>query len=220
MSEDVAKFINDQQLAPASCLGHSMGAFNFLLLHIPSLTLLQSSGGRAMMYFALKYPHLVERLIVVDISPVSPIGTNRTDIPLFLKAMQSIEIPNEFTIHQGRQVANERLTEIISEQSLRDFLITNLVKTESGFRWRVNLETLQRDFQAGVSHFPDCTGLVFEGPTLFIGGSKSDYLLPSDKPKIDQLFPNSELVYLDAGHWVHAEKPEEFLNLVLNFLNH
>lgn len=129
------------------------------------------------MYFALKYPKFVERLIVVDISPVSPIGTNRTDIPLFLKAMRSIEIPNKHTIHQGRKVADERLSEIISEKSLRDFLVTNLAKSENGdFRWRINLETLERCFEAGVANFPDPTGLQFDCPTLFIGGSKSDYL--------------------------------------------
>jgi abhydrolase domain-containing protein 11 len=136
-----------------------------------------SMGGRAMMYFALKFPELVERLIVVDISPVSPIGTSRTDIPLFLKAMRSIMIPSEYTIHQGRKVADERLSEIISEKSLRDFLITNLAKSENGdFRWRINLETLERCFDEGVANFPDTTGLRFDGPTLFIGGSKSDYL--------------------------------------------
>lgn len=130
-----------------------------------------------MLYFALKNPHLVERLVVVDISPVSPIGTSRTDIPLFLKAMRSIEIPKTLTIHQGRKVANERLAEIINEKSLRDFLITNLAKTESGdFRWRINLETLERCFDDGVANFPDTSGLTFDGPTLFIGGSKSDYL--------------------------------------------
>lgn len=129
------------------------------------------------MFFALKYPQLVESLIVVDISPVSPIGTSRTDIPLFLKAMRSIEIPNKYTIHQGRKVADERLSEIISDKSLRDFLITNLAKTESGdFRWRINLETLERCFDEGVANFPDITGMKFDGPTLFIGGSKSDYL--------------------------------------------
>lgn len=148
-----------------------------------------------MMYFALKYPKLVDRLVVVDISPVSPIGTNRTDIPLFIKAMREIEIPNKYTIHQGkiiiesyfkihllicmflgRKVCDERLSEIISEQSLRDFLITNLAKTENGFRWRINLETLEKRFEEGVANFPDTTGLRFDGPTLFIGGSKSDYL--------------------------------------------
>lgn len=130
-----------------------------------------------MMYFALKFPELVERLVVVDISPVSPIGTSRTDIPLFLKAMRSIAIPSDHTIHQGRKIADERLSEIISEKSLRDFLITNLAKSESGdFRWRINLETLERCFDEGVANFPDTTGLKFDGPTLFIGGSKSDYL--------------------------------------------
>lgn len=158
MSEDIAKFLNDRKIEKASVLGHSM-------------------GGRAMMYFTLNYPHLVERLIVVDISPVSPIGTSRTDIPLFLNAMRSIEIPNKLTIHQGRKVADERLSEIISEKSLRDFLITNLAKSNSGdFRWRINLETLERCFDEGVANFPDVSGKTFDGPTLFIGGSKSDYL--------------------------------------------
>lgn len=158
MSEDIAKFLNDRNIDRATVLGHSM-------------------GGRAMMYFALNYPHLVEKLIVVDISPVSPIGTSRTDIPLFLKAMRSIEIPNTATIHQGRKIADENLSEIISEKSLRDFLITNLAKSNNGdFRWRINLETLERCFDEGVANFPDVAGKTFDGPTLFIGGSKSDYL--------------------------------------------
>lgn len=158
MSEDIAKFLKDRNIEKASVLGHSM-------------------GGRAMMYFALNYPQLVERLIVVDISPVSPIGTSRTDIPLFLKAMRSIELPNNLTIHQARKVADEDLSRIISEKSLRDFLITNLAKSENGdFRWRINLETLERCFEEGVANFPDTSGLKYEGPTLFIGGSKSDYL--------------------------------------------
>lgn len=134
-------------------------------------------GGRAMMYFALQYPHLVERLIVVDISPISPIGTSRTDIPLFLKAMKSIEVPNKFTIHQGRKVADERLSQIIDDLSLRNFLITNLAKNENGdFVWRINLETLEKCFDEGVAKFPIPKEAKFDGPTLFIGGSKSDYL--------------------------------------------
>lgn len=129
------------------------------------------------MHFALRHPELVERLIVVDISPVSPMGTNRTDIPLFLKAMRSIKLPNNLTIHQARKVADDDLSRIIDEKSLRDFLITNLSKSDNGdFRWRLNLETLERCFQEGIANFPDATGLQYEGPTLFIGGSKSDFL--------------------------------------------
>lgn len=160
MAEDIKKFMNDQNISKSIVLGHSM-------------------GGRAMIYFALKYPELVEKLIVVDISPVGRIGTTQSPIPLFIQAMQATQIPNNFTIHQGRNVADEKLKEIISEKSLRDFLITNLVKAESGeFKWRINLNTLDRCFQKGVAEFPDVLkmGLKFEGHTLFIGGSKSDYL--------------------------------------------
>ena len=159
MSDDIAKFLKDREIEKAAVLGHSM-------------------GGRAMMHFALRHPQLVEKMIVVDISPVSPIGSNRTDIPLFLKAMRSIKLPNTLTIHQARKVADDHLSEIIEEKSLRDFLITNLAKSESGdFRWRINLETLERCFEEGVANFPDSAGMRYEGPTLFIGGSKSDFLV-------------------------------------------
>lgn len=184
MAEDVAKFLTDRSIEKASILGVS---FEFPVVWIDiiaqSFSYTQfaspqhSMGGRAMMYFALKYPHLVERLIVVDISPISPIGTSRTDIPLFISAMKAIHVPNNYTIHQGRKVADERLSEIIDDLSLRNFLITNLAKTKSGeFVWRINLETLEKDFEAEVANFPVEDGMRYDGPTLFIGGSKSDYL--------------------------------------------
>ena len=129
-----------------------------------------------MMLFALKNPELVEKLIVVDISPIGKIGTSQSDIPLFIRAMRTTNIPNNFTIHEGRKVADEKLSEIISEKSLRDFLITNLAKAEDGsFRWRINLETLDKCF-GEISNFPDVGNLSFVGETLFIGGTKSDYL--------------------------------------------
>lgn len=114
---------------------------------------------------------------MVDISPVSPIGTTQTDIPLFLHAMKSIKIEKEFTIHQGRKVADEVLSKIINEQSLRNFLITNLVKGDNGeFSWRINLDTLEKEFDKNISHFHDCSEMSFDGPTLFIGGERSDYI--------------------------------------------
>lgn len=180
MAQDVAQLYQDFGIEKANVLGHSM-------------------GGRCMMLFALKFvskifdilpvtlfnfvfvfnfkPHLVEKLIVVDISPVSPIGTTQTDIPLFLHAMKSIKIEKEFTIHQGRKVADEVLSKIINEQSLRNFLITNLVKGDNGeFSWRINLDTLEKEFDKNISHFHDCSEMSFDGPTLFIGGERSDYI--------------------------------------------
>lgn len=108
---------------------------------------------------------------------VGRIGTTQSNIPLFIHAMQSLNIDSQNTIQQARVVADKKLSEIISEKSLRDFLITNLIRDEAGnFTWRINLETLDRCFHNGVANFPSTEGMHFDGPTLFIGGSKSDYL--------------------------------------------
>jgi hypothetical protein len=116
--------------------------------------------------------------------------------------MRTTQIPNEFTIHQGRKVADEKLKSLISEQSLRNFLITNLMKDKNGnFKWRINLDTLDKCFEKHIAEFPNVEGLKFDGEVLFIGGSRSDYLRIEDKPLIQKLFPNSNIVYLDAGHW-------------------
>uniref|UniRef100_A0A182SL23 sn-1-specific diacylglycerol lipase ABHD11 n=1 Tax=Anopheles maculatus TaxID=74869 RepID=A0A182SL23_9DIPT len=205
MVEDLVQLYRTLGLQQASIIGHSM-------------------GGRAMMLLALKYPELVEKAIIVDISPSTGLGTSNTNIPLFLQSMKMIQISPDATIHQARKIADEQLSRIVAEKPLRDFLITNLVKgdSESGgeFRWRINLQSLERNFNSGVAQFPKLTGVKFDGPTLFIAGGRSDYVKPADVPLIKQLFPHSEITYVkDAGHWVHSEKSTEFAKLVLNFLN-
>lgn len=159
MANDIKKFMEDMNMKKKSAiLGHSM-------------------GGRSMMLFALHFPHLVDKLIVVDISPLGKIGTTQSNIPLFIHAMRSTVIPDNYTIHEGRKVADDKLKEIISEKPLRDFLITNLAKTDDGsFKWRINLETLEKCFLEGIAKFPNVENMKFEGDTLFIAGTKSDYL--------------------------------------------
>ncbi|XP_052864332.1 protein ABHD11-like [Anopheles cruzii] len=202
MVEDLVALYKTLDIPRASIVGHSM-------------------GGRAMMLLALRYPELVEKAVIVDISPATGLGTSNTNIPLFLQSMKMIRITPESTIHQGRRIADEQLAKIIAEKPLRDFLITNLVKSDGGaFQWRINLESLERNFHSGVAQFPSLTGVRFEGPTLFIAGGRSDYVKAADVPLIKTLFPNSEVTYVkDAGHWVHSEKSTEFSKLVLDFLN-
>lgn len=90
-------------------------------------------------------------------------------------------------------------------------------KPEGGFAWRINLAVIDKNLEligGALLH----TG-VFEKPTLFIRGSKSDYIVDDDRPGIKKIFPNSTLVTMDTGHWVQAEKPAEFVDVVLNFLH-
>lgn len=203
MVADLVALYDKLNIEKASVIGHSM-------------------GGRAMMLLALQYPHLIDRAIIVDISPATGLGTSNTNIPLFLHSMKDIQIPPDQTIHQARKTADDQLAKIIAEKPLRDFLITNLVKSpeDGSFRWRINLDTLERNFDSGVAKFPNVDGMRFEGPTLFIAGARSDYIQKRDIPVIKQLFPNSEIKFVEgAGHWVHSEKSAEFAKLVLEFLN-
>ncbi|CAG8839750.1 33189_t:CDS:2, partial [Racocetra persica] len=54
--------------------------------------------------------------------------------------------------------------------------------------------------------------------TLFVAGTKSKYIPSKVHPTIKTLFPNSVIVELDTGHWVHSEKPLEFTTIVTDFL--
>ncbi|XP_061460870.1 protein ABHD11 isoform X4 [Rhineura floridana] len=105
------------------------------------------------------------------------------------------------------------------EPTIRQFLLTNLVYSEEQFVWRVNLEAVSRHLGELIG-FPDFQA-TYPGLALFLGGSKSGYISSDDYPEIERLFPEAEIQYVsDAGHWVHADQPQEFVAAVCNFLKH
>jgi pimeloyl-ACP methyl ester carboxylesterase len=60
----------------------------------------------------------------------------------------------------------------------------------------------------------------FAGPALFLRGDRSEYVLAADEPLIHALFPRAEIrTVAQAGHWLHADAPEEFVRLVREFLS-
>lgn len=95
------------------------------------------------------------------------------------------------------------------------------MESEPGkYKWRVNLPVLQDSFSTRIAVFPNEKNRVFNGPTLFIGGSESDYLKETDHPSIKKIFPSATFHYIaGAGHWLHADKPAEFLQVVTDFIN-
>ncbi|MCK6616856.1 MAG: alpha/beta fold hydrolase [Cyclobacteriaceae bacterium] len=191
LQEDIHFFIEQHSLSNPVLLGHSM-------------------GGKAAMNFALAYPDKLSKLIVVDIAPKA-YEVRHDYIVEGLKAVPIDAI-------QSRNEADEALSQHVSNPSVRQFLLKNLMrKPEGGFAWRINLAVIDKNLEligGALLH----TG-VFEKPTLFIRGSKSDYIVDDDRPGIKKIFPNSTLVTMDTGHWVQAEKPAEFVDVVLNFLH-
>lgn len=94
------------------------------------------------------------------------------------EAMQSIKIPNGVSMHDGRKAANYKLGATVDVPAVRDFLLTNLIRSQDGiFSWRVNLDVLQDNFSNKLTNFPEnALTMQFPGPVLFIGGANSDYI--------------------------------------------
>ena len=102
---------------------------------------------------------------------------------------------------------------------LRGFLLHNLVFGDEGPRWRLNLDAIGRNMDA-LTDFPDqATGGSYTGPSMFVAGANSNYIQPDHHATIRRLFPEASILLIaGAGHWLHAEKPAEFLELVTGFL--
>ncbi|MBI1226570.1 MAG: alpha/beta fold hydrolase [Bacteroidetes bacterium] len=177
-----------------------------------------SMGGKTAMQFALNYPDLVKKLVVVDIAPKAYQG-NHYEIFEALKAMDLDKIAD-------RKEAEAFLAERIQEEDVRLFLMKNLTRKtpfsgeqggSGGFEFKMNLPVLWEHYPTILA---EISGEPFEGPTLFIRGGRSKHVvLPEDESLIKKLFPNSEIKTVEgAGHWVHAEKPGELLKMVQVFL--
>ena len=117
----------------------------------------------------------------------------------------------------SRKEADEILQKQISNISIRQFLLKNLFwKEPKKLAWRMNVPVLNKNINEILAKVPN---EEVDVETLFLKGEFSDYILAEDGPMIKKLFPNSELVVIDkAGHWLHAEAPEVFHNVVTEFL--
>ncbi|MEW8411667.1 MAG: alpha/beta fold hydrolase [Candidatus Thiodiazotropha sp.] len=169
-----------------------------------------SMGGKVAMWLALQRPDWVEKLVVADIAPVT--YAHRFDnIFQALAGLPIDEISN-------REEADRRLAERVSERDVRQYLLQNLLKQADGWRWRFNLEGL-RGAISDLVGFPQAGSEIFAGETLFVHGEKSDYVTDAYRERIAQLFPHYRLRTLHgAGHWLYAEQPRLFAQVVRNFI--
>lgn len=170
-----------------------------------------SMGGKVAMTLALRHPDLVDRLVVVDISPL-----DRSEVSEFnglLAALATLDL----TDLPNRTEADARLTELIPNRSVRGFLLQNLRADGDGWCWQANLGLLRRDLRAITGAVPD--GPPFEHPVLWIAGELSDYVGPEALPRMRELFPLTITVTIKgAGHWVHSQKPAAFISGLQAFL--
>ena len=167
-----------------------------------------SMGGKAAMVLALTRKDLVNRLIVADIAPVA---YNHTQIG-YIHAMRGVDL----TKVDKRSDAEAQLKPLVEDPSLSSFFTQSLDIKEK--RWRLNLDVLA-DQMPHILSFPQMDGR-YDGDTLFLSGSNSDYVKREYRSDIKALFPNAGFLKIPgAGHWLHAEKPREFEATLRAWLN-
>lgn len=192
MAADVGLFIDENSLGPVALIGHSM-------------------GGKTAMRLALERPSLIEKLVVVDIAPV----TYQHSSASYVDAMRAIDVATR----ASRKDVDDLLSATVPEAGVRAFLLQNLVRQDQGFIWRPNLDGLAEAMPALMT-FPSTGDDHFEGPTIFLAGANSDYVQPIHQGEIERRFPNANTHPIaDAGHWLHAEQPAVVLEVLQDFLS-
>ena len=189
MADDLHELIIENNLNEIILMGHSM-------------------GGKTAMRYAQKHPEMIEKLIIVDMGVKEyPVSHNT-----IIEGLKSIDL----SVIKSRSAASEQLAKFIDSKSIRQFLLKNLYWKEKGqLAWRINLPVLEEKYPEIIKALPKVETMI---DTLFIAGGQSDYVLPEDHDSIRNLFPLADFYTIErAGHWIHAEAPEEFIEEVLGF---
>ena len=191
MVEDLKLYCDSHHLNNIILLGHSM-------------------GGKTAMLFAAKYPDMVRKLIVADIAPrFYPVHHDA-----ILEGLNSLD----FSVIKSRGEADQQLSRYVPDFGTRQFLLKNLYWKDNGqLDLRLNLEVLKENVSEVGEALP--THLLFDKDTLFLRGDRSEYIALSDEDIIKRHFPKSILITIkNAGHWLHAENPNDFFEETLNFI--
>ena len=191
LADDVIALMDHLNIDQARIIGHSM-------------------GGKTAMHLAEAYPNRLQSFVIVDIAPKTYEGGHQA----IFESVLSVDVNAAIS----RKEIDAHLSQTIKEEMVRLFLMKNLKRRkEGGFDWKANFPVLHRVYQDIMD---DSLSGSTDVPGLFIKGSNSGYIVESDKPAIRGYFPNANFHTIEgAGHWVHADKPTELLDVVLRFFS-
>ena len=191
MVKDLHEYMSKFNINSVSIIGHSM-------------------GGKTAMLFSLIYPDLVEKLIVVDILPVS----YNKSYDLIFDSLLSINLKqiksrNEFNLH---------LKKYFDDHGFILFLSKNLKRSlDGGFEYKSNIKILRKTYSNVTSSIN--FHKEYRKGVLFIKGENSDYIDSENLKITSKLFPKYKLTEIkNAGHWIHHENPDDFFSICLNYL--
>ncbi|MBT8299986.1 MAG: alpha/beta fold hydrolase [Maribacter sp.] len=192
LAEDIKRYMQQHHLDDVIIMGHSM-------------------GGKTAMQFAFTYPDLMHKMIVADIAPKYYPPHHQ----YIIDGLNELD----FDIIKSRGEADTELSKYVHDFGIRQFLLKNLYWVEKGkLGYRFNLNVLgEKMGKIGDDITPSD---IYKGPTLFIKGDKSEYIIATDSDSIKSHFPSARIETIDnAGHWLHAENPTQFFKKTIDFIN-
>jgi esterase len=196
MRDDLFEFVQSLKLKKFFLAGHSM-------------------GGKTAMSFALKWPEMMDGLLIADISPFVNGSTQHHVYNEHLTILNTM-LSTDLTSISARNEAEFRLMKKIPDEKVRGFILKNLLRTaDNKFTWKINSSSLLKNLEKIMEGIDLKTYLNHEiigFPVIFLKGENSSYLSTSDFADIQRVFPAVEFVTIqNAGHWIHADKPDEVI---------
>jgi esterase len=191
MSVAVLAWMEQLEVQSAALVGHSL-------------------GGKVAMELALQDPQRIRAIVIADIAPVAYPAGHALEFAALNEVAQSR--------CASRTAARDIMSQYIREDAIVQFLAKNLGRLEDGrYGWTFNVGGIQASYdaiRAGIAPREPYTN-----PVLFIKGGDSNYIQASHQQSIAVLFPVATLkVIPGCGHWLHAQEPRLFNNLVARFL--
>lgn len=192
MVDDLMELLDDLKVDKVNIMGHSV-------------------GGKVAMAFTEAHPERVDKLVVVDISPRQYTDDHR----VIFNAIMAIDL----SLYTRRRQVDQALSDVLTDRAVRQFLIMNITSENGQLSWRINLQAL-------YDNYPDFLAAVVEKNNVdiascFIRGGRSPYIKQEDEDLIATHFTRSEIFTIEqAGHWVHAEAPQQFLTKITEFFDY
>jgi pimeloyl-ACP methyl ester carboxylesterase len=190
MLNDLLDYLDDHRIEKVNLLGHSM-------------------GGKTVMAFSEEHPERVSKMIVADIAPKAYSAHHGPIFDALLKT-------NPESASSRGEVSDFLSEKLKSEPYLIPFLMKGLHREKSGgYSWRFNVSTLAEKLEGVTEEVQISINTL---PVLFIRGLKSNYVSDEELERIEGYYMQMEVAEIeDAGHWLHAEQPDEFYDITLRW---
>jgi pimeloyl-ACP methyl ester carboxylesterase len=166
-----------------------------------------SMGGLVAMGFAIAHPDLTAGVASIDIAP-RPYPPDHGEELAALKT--------DIGACRTRAEVDQLLLPLVTDTPTRQFLLTNAVREGNGFRWRLNVDVLEKSTLA--ADWARVTGTC-DREALLVAGGRSGYVRAEDHAVMRRFFPRARIQMLAAAdHWPHISAPAELEAALRGFL--